>query len=187
MKRMTAVVLAIIAAIILQGSDMMVLAQETHAPTTTNADRGYLSCVEQERANDTYISAEYVAYIEEIAEKYNICPEFIMAMIEKESSGNPNAVNKAGTCHGLMQINPKWHWDRMERLGVTDLYDPYSNILVGTDYVRELFDRYECPAMVLMKYNGTKNATERWENGNYTNYALGIMERSEQLERLHGK
>ena len=82
---------------------------------------------------DTYISEEYQAYCEEIGEMYCVCPEFLMAMIETESSGNPNATN--GTCKGLMQVSEKWHKDRMARLGVKDIYDPYGNILVATDYL----------------------------------------------------
>lgn len=138
-----------------------------------------------ETDKDTYLCDEYIGYIEEISEQYCICPELIMAIVERESSGNPDAVN--GSCKGLMQVSERWHYDRMERLGVTDLYDPYSNILVGTDYIMELAEKYGDLPMVLMIYNGSSDAAERWENGNYTKYAIGIMERAEHLERLHGK
>lgn len=77
-------------------------------------------------------------YTEDIGEQYNICPELIQAIIERESSYDPYAKN--GNCLGLMQVSSRWHSDRMEKLGVSDLYDPYSNILVGTDYLAELFD-----------------------------------------------
>ncbi len=57
-----------------------------------------------------------------------------MAMIEQESSGDPKVANGAGDT-GLLQVNAKWHRDRMEKLGATDLTDAYSNILVATDYL----------------------------------------------------
>ena len=38
---------------------------------------------------------------------------------------------------GLMQIQPKWHEDRMRRLGVTDLLDPEQNVRVGADLLSE--------------------------------------------------
>ena len=40
---------------------------------------------------------------------------------------------------------------------------------------------------VLMVYNGTADAAGLGEKGKYTDYAEKIMERTEQLERLHGK
>lgn len=135
--------------------------------------------------NDTYICEEYQEYIYEISEQYNVCPELIMAMVEKESSGRANAEN--GGCVGLMQIYANYHADRMERLGVTDLYDPYSNLLVGVDYVMELAERYGDLPLVLMKYNGSSDAYERAESGRYTKYANEIINRSVELERLHGK
>lgn len=42
-----------------------------------------------------------------------------------------------------MQVQPRWHRERMERLGVTDLTDPYSNFLVGLDFLYELVGKYE--------------------------------------------
>lgn len=134
---------------------------------------------------DTWICDEYVSYIEEISAEYGVCPELIMAIIEHESSGQTNVSN--GNCKGLMQIYERYHKDRMQRLGVTDIYDPYGNILVGTDYLMELAEEYEDLATVLMIYNGSSNAVSRGEAGNYTEYAKSIMERSAELERLHGK
>lgn len=136
---------------------------------------------------DTYICDEYQTYIYEVADSYNVCPELIMAIVEAESSGNAKAINDDSQCIGLMQVSIKWHKDRMERLGVTDLYDPYSNILVGTDYLMELAEEYGDLYTVLMLYNGTKNAVERSESGNYTEYATKIVNRSYELERLHNK
>lgn len=132
------------------------------------------------------------AYTVEIGEKYNICPELIQAIIERESSYDPYAKN--GNCIGLMQVSQRWNYDRMEELGVTDLYDPYSNILVGTDYLAELFDeaiqsgRGDDLYYVLMRYNlNTSTANSRWESGDYSDYAIEVSERAAELEREHGK
>lgn len=138
------------------------------------------------QVEDTYINEEYQQYCEAIGAKYNICPELLEAMIEHESGGDPYATGPDGDT-GLMQVIPRWHSDRMEKLGVTSLYDPYSNILVATDYLSDLFEQYGDIAMVLMEYNGSSDAEYRWQTGQFTDYANEIMDRSYELERAHGK
>lgn len=116
---------------------------------------------------------------------YNISPELLEAIIERESHGNPHAENKG--CIGLMQISARWHGDRMERLGVTDLYDERGNVKVGADYLQELFREYEDPCLVLDIYNGNSQAFSNYERGIVSDYAGGVLERAAELERLHGK
>ena len=135
--------------------------------------------------NDTWISDTAYEACVEYGEEYGICPELIMAIIERESGGNINAEN--GDCKGLMQISEKWHKDRMERLGVTDIFDERGNILVGTDYLAELFDEHREAVTVLMVYHGEKNAVNLSKSGYISRYAEDILERSEVLERMHGK
>ena len=129
--------------------------------------------------------ADLEAYIEQVCEPYNICPELVEAMIERESTWNPKAQN--GDCMGLMQISGRWHKDRMERLGVTDLLDPYDNILVSVDYLAELFGKSEDAGWVLMTYNGDSRANTLYKTGKLSAYAEWILERSAELERAHGK
>ena len=146
-----------------------------------------LCCIATDsKENDTYISEEYQQYCVEIGNMYGICPELLMAMIESESSGNPNAQN--GSCKGLLQVSEKWHADRMKKLGVANICDPYGNILVATDYISELAEKYEDVGMVLMVYNGDSMAKD-YLNGtaNLSKYAEKILARSEVLERIHGK
>ena len=146
----------------------------------------YLVEINTSDIQETYISKEIQDACIEIGNMYGIAPEFLMAIIEAESSGNPNAVN--GGCKGLMQIYEKYHLDRMKRLGVTNIFDVYGNILVGADYLSELFVDYEDPGMVSMVYNGDSRANDYW-NGNceLSAYANKVLTRSADLERLHGK
>ena len=134
---------------------------------------------------ETYLNAEYVTFCEEIGEEYNICPELLMALIERESSGNPDAEN--GSCKGLCQVSERWHKDRMERLGVSDIYDPEGNIRLCADYISELGAKYEDIGLVLMVYSGKSDAVEIAERGELTYYAKWILDRSEELERANGK
>lgn len=136
------------------------------------------------------VAAMEASEVQELAEEagrtYGICPEFLQAIAWQESRWQPDA--SAGGCEGLMQVAACWHSERMARLGVTDLYDPEENMLVAADYLAELFGCWEDPAMVLMVYNGDSSAQHYWETGEgISDYALQILELSEQLEREHGK
>lgn len=135
--------------------------------------------------NDTYISDTAREACVEYGEEYGICPELLMSMIEVESGGQADARN--GTCCGLMQISVKWHKDRMGRLGVTDIFDERGNILVGADYLAELFERYHEASLILDIFNGNSKAQENYESGILSDYARTVLERSAELEILHGK
>ena len=132
---------------------------------------------------ETYIKEEYVAYATEIGERYNIAPELIIAIIERESSGRWGVISEAGAV-GLMQVVPECHPERMERLGVTNIFDPYSNILVGVDYLSYLANRYEDLPTVLMCYNMGEygSALEKAERLEWSDYAKDIMRRSQILQ-----
>lgn len=130
----------------------------------------------------SYIPEEIQNVCVKYGEEYGICPELLMAMVEKESSGRPDAEN--GGCKGLMQISDRWHTDRMKRLGVTDIYDVDGNIHVGVDYLAELFEKYEDVGIVLMVYHGEKNAAQKEELSEYADW---ILTRSAELERWNGK
>lgn len=128
---------------------------------------------------ETYIKAQYVETCVQMGEEYAVCPELLMAIIEHESSGQKDARN--GPCVGLMQLNEKYH-------GIgEDLTDPETNIRIGAAYIAELAEEYGDIGLVLMKYHGEKNAKQKAEKGILSDYAAGILERSEELERAHGK
>ena len=137
------------------------------------------------KSHDTWISNVAQKACVDYGNEYGICPELIMAIIETESSGNPNAKN--GTCTGLMQVSSRWHADRMKRLGVRSLYDERGNVRVGTDYLAELIGEHGDVATALMVYHGESDALSKAENGIVSSYASKILERSAELERLHNK
>lgn len=118
--------------------------------------------------------------------QYEIAPEFLASIAYYESRWNPDAGN--GSCKGLMQVSERWHKSRMRKLGVSNLKDPYGNMLVAADYLSELFSEYEDPGVVLMKYNGDSRA-EKFRKGNtsISKYAENVLEKSMELERKHGK
>lgn len=147
----------------------------------------FFSYIPVNAAEDTYISETAYNACLQYGEEYGICPELLMAIIEKESSGQADAENNG--CMGLMQINVKFHTDRMERLECTDILDEEQNIHIATDYLSQLIKIYEDIYLVLMAYNmGEFNAEKLYEKGIYeSDYAIEICVRAEELERIHGK
>lgn len=130
-----------------------------------------------------------VEMAEEIGGANGICPEVLMSMAFEESRFNPDVVSKNGKYIGLLQINPRWQGERMERLGVTDLKDARSNMMVAADYLKTLFDEYEDTGTVIMHYAGySKSSIARYEEtGKLASYVSRVLERSERYERLHNK
>ena len=118
--------------------------------------------------NDEFI------FIEEIAQQYGLDKELVHAIIMVESNYDITAVSSAN-CLGLMQISPKWHADRMERLGVTDLYDPYGNVLVGCDYIAELLEDYDLEFALMIYNQGLDSATRTYQSSGQSEYSKTVM------------
>lgn len=133
---------------------------------------------------ETYISDEAYSACVKYGTDYNISAELLMAIVETESRGVPDAEN-AG-CKGLIQVSERWHRDRMARLRVTDLLDTEQNIHVGTDYLAELFNKYEDVGFVLMIYNmGYEKANNYYSQGIISEYAQNVTARADELTILH--
>lgn len=135
------------------------------------------------KVSDTKLSDELQQHVYDTCIMYDVDPFTIIAQIEKESSCRAYICNPRTGCAGLMQIYEKWHVDRMDRLGVTDLLDGKQNILVGIDYMAELLKRCDGDYIhALMCYNmGGSNADPKFKNGEYSDYAIDIVTRAEQL------
>lgn len=133
-------------------------------------------------AEECIVPPEIKSLSEKIGQEYNICPELLQSMAWQESRFRSDVEN-AG-CKGLMQINEKWHKERMAHLGVTDIYNPESNMCVAADYLSDLFEEYEDVGTVLMVYHGESGAVDKIE---LSSYADEILTRSAELERMHGK
>lgn len=139
--------------------------------------------VEKVRFYAVPLSEELQIHIFEECEKHNIAPAIIIAMIERESDFDASNIGDKGNSLGLMQIQPKWHQERMNRLGCTDLLDPFQNVTVGIDIVASLKAKNPDLYWVLMAYNGGQAyANRRIESGNISEYALGIVEMASELE-----
>jgi len=95
----------------------------------------------------------HAAFVTEASQRFGVPEHWIVAVKRAESAGEVRAVSSAGAL-GLMQVMPDtWTGLRLRyRLG-RDPYDPRDNILAGTAYLREMWDRYGDVAAMLAAYN----------------------------------
>ena len=117
--------------------------------------------------DDIPMDAEHQRLLYQACGETGIRYELALAMIWQETDFR-NVVGDGGESYGYMQVQPKWHGERMERLGVTDLSDPYGNFLVGLDFLAELLEKHELTD-ALTKYNSGKTGDSQYAR-NVLNY-----------------
>ena len=133
---------------------------------------------------DVPLSDDLQDYIFEVCEGYGVNHLVVLAMIKKESAFNSASVGDNGNSLGLMQIQPRWHQQRMNELGVTDLLDPYQNILVGVDYLADMMAYEKGLEWALMAYNGGPTyANQKAAAGEVNKYAKSVLEYAMNFER----
>ncbi len=115
---------------------------------------GWTPVIAQVTPQSASISAHpHTAFIAEASQRFGIPEHWIRAVLRVESAGDVRAVSSAGAM-GLMQVMPDT-WEGLRRrhgLG-RDPYDPRDNILAGTAYLRQMWDRYGNVAAMLAAYN----------------------------------
>lgn len=134
---------------------------------------------------DVPLDLEVQTHIIRECEKYGIDPAIVIAMAYRETKFDADAIGDNGKSFGLMQIQTRWHEERMERLGVTDIMLPIQNVTVAIDYLSELLDKYGDMEMALMAYNaGSTGAYNYWfSKGIYSNgYSQEIIRNSERYK-----
>lgn len=95
----------------------------------------------------------YAAQVTEASQRFGIPKTWIMAVMRAESAGDLRAVSSAGAM-GLMQVMPDtWAGLRIRHGLGHDPFEPRDNILAGTAYLREMWDRYGNVAAMLAAYN----------------------------------
>lgn len=134
------------------------------------------------------VPEDLIEYFEYVAASYNICPEFLEAIAFYESRYDASVTN--GNHYGLMQINVRVHAKRIKKFGWTkkDMLEPYKNLTIAADYLSDLYEKYEDTAMVVLLYTGNKKALHDYlRNGTLPDQAQKILDKSYELERIHGK
>jgi len=100
---------------------------------------------------------QFNTLIEKYAERHQVDPRLIWALIKAESNFNPRAVSPKGA-KGLMQLMP----GTAQRYGVTNVFDPEDNIQGGVRYLRFLLDLFQNDVRhSVAAYNAGENAVLR--------------------------
>jgi soluble lytic murein transglycosylase-like protein len=96
--------------------------------------------------------------VQQIAPRYAIDPQLVMAVIAVESGFNARAVSPKNA-QGLMQLVP----ETAARFGVKQVFDPRDNIQGGLAYLRWLMAFFQGDVkLVLAAYNAGERAVERY-------------------------
>ncbi len=84
----------------------------------------------------------FADFVTEASTRFAVPVRWIRAVIQIESAGDEHAVSSRGAV-GLMQLMPGTWVELSGRYGVgLDPFDPRDNILAGTAYLKELYDRF---------------------------------------------
>jgi soluble lytic murein transglycosylase-like protein len=120
----------------------------------------------------------YDGLIAEAAEKYNLDPHMIRAVMQAESAFNAMAISPVGAL-GLMQLMP----DVAAELGADDPMDPRQNVMAGSRYLRQLLNAHRGNVkLALASYNAGPGNVARYggtppfkETRNYVKKVTGLL------------
>jgi hypothetical protein len=93
---------------------------------------------------------EWAPLMDEASRKFGIPVAWIRAVMRVESGGQTMLdgapVTSPAGAMGLMQVTPDSYAEMQNRYALdADPYDPHDNILAGTAYLREMYQRYGYP------------------------------------------
>lgn len=126
---------------------------------------------------DVPLDDDLVLHIIDIADINNIDPELILAIIKQESNFDASAMGDNGHSYGLMQVQKRYHEERMRRLYCTDLLNPYENVIVGADIISQKLRSGKGLEWALMAYNGgNPYADHMLQDGKISEYAQNVIQ-----------
>jgi soluble lytic murein transglycosylase-like protein len=128
----------------------------------------------------------YSFLVDRVSRANGVDRALVHAMIQAESSYDPEAVSPAGAA-GLMQLMP----ETAKRYGVRDAFDPEQNLRGGVRHLKDLLAQFDGDVeLAVAAYNAGPNAVIRAghrvpPNPETTRYVPRVMEiyRRDTLER----
>jgi hypothetical protein len=104
-------------------------------------------------------SRKFQQIIDQAADRYEVDPYLIRAVIMAESGYNPKAVSNKGA-RGLMQLMPR----TAKAMGVEDSFNPAHNVNGGVRYLKKLLNRYDGNVeLALAAYNAGSRKVHKYQ------------------------
>jgi len=96
---------------------------------------------------DADSAASWEALIAEASRRFGVPAPWVRGVMQVESSGrttlNGRPITSPAGAMGLMQVMPETFAEMTRRYGLgSDPYEPRANILAGTAFLREMYDRF---------------------------------------------
>lgn len=143
-----------------------------------------------------YYRVDYESLILSEAKRNQISPHLIAAVIFSESRFRPDSKSDVGAL-GLMQLMPDTAREMAEKERVSSfvtesLYEPKTNIRLGSVYLAELLDRFSTEEEALAAYNAGPTVVLSWKDQNRgivfdetRSYVKNVKAHKANLERLY--
>ncbi|MHB0969356.1 MAG: lytic transglycosylase domain-containing protein [Thermoanaerobaculia bacterium] len=157
-------------------------------PPKINGNSEELTLLTQAVREDFFRTLPYGDIIHTKAEKYDVDPALVAAVIEAESRFKQRAVSPRGA-RGLMQLMPRTgRW-----MGARDLYNPEQNVDAGVKYLKYLNERFDGNLKkTIAAYNAGEGTVKRYggippyrETRTYVKRVMNNYEkRNRELERF---
>lgn len=156
-------------------------------PTTplSSIASGHRVAVTMDRFDPVDARHAYDGLISEAAEKYNLDPHMIRAVMQAESAFNAMAVSPVGAM-GLMQLMPAV----AAELGADDPMDPRQNIMAGARHLKKMMNSHRGDVkLALASYNAGPGNVKKYrgippfkETRNYVKKITALLAEAQTAE-----
>ena len=103
-------------------------------------------------------------YVREASARFGVPGRWVRAVMHQESGGEQQATSPVGAM-GLMQVMPPTYDELRGRYQLgDDPYEPRNNIMAGTAYIKEMYDRFGAPGF-LAAYNAGPERVDNYLAG----------------------
>ncbi|WP_419730983.1 transglycosylase SLT domain-containing protein [Lichenicola sp.] len=109
-------------------------------------------------------------YIRDASSRFSVPQQWIRAVIHQESGGHEylhgQPITSGAGAMGLMQLMPATYADLQSQYNLgSDPYEPHDNIMAGTAYIHQMYQKYGAPAFLAAYNAGPQRLDDYLSNG----------------------